>query len=350
MSGLPHAPRRGRRPCRASDTCAAGASRVAPARPRRGRRCVAHRGWPDRAWRARRPETRRCRRGRDRARRVRRHCNPLAWREPRQVARRGSCAARRRRRPAARALGWEVAVEVSFSRNGERGSIDVLAFNPQSRALVVIEVKSVTPDMQAMLAGVDRKARLAPVIARDRGWDAAVVARIVVIWDTRTNRRRIEAHAASVRAAFLRARARCCVAARTDGRAIRGVWFVSDGARRRRDERVSGVSAADRFVVRTPRCSQPLRRFVTIRYAWRPVDSSAGRPRGARHGRLHSWSRIGRTRSAGRAGDKTCRQAAIAARARGAAGERSEQRRRRCRRGGRRARRDRADRPRSGRP
>lgn len=28
------------------------------------------------------------------------------------------------------ALGWEVAVEVSFSRFGERGSIDVLAFHP----------------------------------------------------------------------------------------------------------------------------------------------------------------------------------------------------------------------------
>ena len=59
-----------------------------------------------------------------------------------------------------RALGWDVAVEVSFSRFGERGSIDVLAFHPARRALLVTEVKSVTPDMQAMLAGLDRKARL----------------------------------------------------------------------------------------------------------------------------------------------------------------------------------------------
>ena len=50
-------------------------------------------------------------------------------------------------------LGWVVAVEVSFSRYGERGSIDVLAWHPECRALVVIEVKSVTPDTQAMLPG-----------------------------------------------------------------------------------------------------------------------------------------------------------------------------------------------------
>jgi len=37
------------------------------------------------------------------------------------------------------ALGWDVAVEVSFARNGERGSIDVLAFHPGRRALLVIE-------------------------------------------------------------------------------------------------------------------------------------------------------------------------------------------------------------------
>ncbi len=37
-----------------------------------------------------------------------------------------------------RALGWDVAVEVSFSRYGERGSIDVLAWHPVRRALVMI--------------------------------------------------------------------------------------------------------------------------------------------------------------------------------------------------------------------
>jgi transcriptional regulator with XRE-family HTH domain len=128
-----------------------------------------------------------------------------------------------------RSLGWEVAVEVSFSRFGERGSIDVLAFHPAHRALVVIEVKSITPDMQAMLAGIDRKARLAPAIARERGWLADRLATVLVLWSTRTNRRRVEAHAASLRSA-LPAGTRDVLGwlAEPAGAGVRGVWFVSD--------------------------------------------------------------------------------------------------------------------------
>src|SRR3954454_11939372 len=141
-----------------------------------------------------------------------------------------------------RARGWDVAVEVSFARGGERGSIDVLAWHPVRRALVVIEVKSVTPDMQAMLYGLDRKARLGPDIARRRGWDVRATGRVLVLWDTRTNRRRIDAHASSVRAA-LPAGTREVLAWLRDpvGAAPSGVWFVTDvrgmdgmGVRRRR--------------------------------------------------------------------------------------------------------------------
>ncbi|HEY6571113.1 MAG TPA: helix-turn-helix transcriptional regulator [Candidatus Limnocylindrales bacterium] len=128
-----------------------------------------------------------------------------------------------------RAMGWDVAVEVSFSIRGERGSIDVLAFHPGSRLLVVIEVKSVTPDMQAMLFGLDRKGRLAPAIARDRGWFPTVTVRLLVLADTRTNRRRLDAHAATVRAA-LPAGTREVLRWLRDPRVQPrpGVWFVSD--------------------------------------------------------------------------------------------------------------------------
>jgi len=140
------------------------------------------------------------------------------------------------------ALGWAVAVEVSFSRYGEGGSIDVMAWHPGRQALVVIEVKSVTPDMQAMLAGIDRKARLGPAIARERGWPTDVAARVLVIWDTTTNRRRLDAHRASVRTA-LPAGTREVAAWLRDptGPPVAGVWFVPDvrgadamGIRRRR--------------------------------------------------------------------------------------------------------------------
>jgi transcriptional regulator with XRE-family HTH domain len=129
-----------------------------------------------------------------------------------------------------RALGWDVGVEVSFSSYGERGSIDVLAWHPVHRALAVFEVKSVTPDMQAMLGGLDRKARLAPLVARDRGWSpVAVVARFLVIGDSRTNRRRVEDHAATV-AAALPAGTREVRSRLADPRppGIGGVWFLPD--------------------------------------------------------------------------------------------------------------------------
>jgi transcriptional regulator with XRE-family HTH domain len=101
-----------------------------------------------------------------------------------------------------RALGWEVAVEVSFSIGGERGSIDVLGWHAASRSIAVIEVKSIVPDAQATIATLDRKARLAPIVARERGWSCLRVGRLLVVADTRTSRRRVAAHEQTWRAAF----------------------------------------------------------------------------------------------------------------------------------------------------
>jgi Predicted transcriptional regulators len=97
---------------------------------------------------------------------------------------------------------WEVATEVSFSICGERGSIDILAFHAATGSLLVIEVKSVVPDMQAMLGGIDRKGRLARDIARDRGWQVTSVTRLLVLPDDRTARRRVDTHAATFRTAL----------------------------------------------------------------------------------------------------------------------------------------------------
>lgn len=94
--------------------------------------------------------------------------------------------------------GWEVVPEATFSIYGERGSIDVLAFHPATGSLLVIEVKSTVPDMQGMLSTLDRKVRLAPAIARERGWQVTSVSRLLVIGEDRTSRRRLDAHAATV--------------------------------------------------------------------------------------------------------------------------------------------------------
>lgn len=93
--------------------------------------------------------------------------------------------------------GWEVATEVSFNLDRERGSIDILAFHAATGTLLVIEVKSVVPDLQGMLHGIDRKARIAPRIVRERGWRVRSVARLLILPDDRTARRRVAAHAAT---------------------------------------------------------------------------------------------------------------------------------------------------------
>src|SRR6478752_608474 len=100
------------------------------------------------------------------------------------------------------ARGWEVAPEATFSIYGERGSIDVLAFHPPTGSLLVIEVKSAIPDVQATIAGIDRKVRLAAQVARDRGWLVTSVSRWLVVPDTTTTRRRLEQHMATFGAAL----------------------------------------------------------------------------------------------------------------------------------------------------
>jgi hypothetical protein len=139
-----------------------------------------------------------------------------------------------------RMRGWEVAVEASFSRYGERGSIDVLAWHPGRRALAVFEVKSITPDMQAMLAGLDRKARLAPEIAKARGWaPVAAAARILVLADTSTNRRRLARFGSMVGAALpagTRVVQRWLEEPTEPG--IAGVWFFADDRRAARNRAV----------------------------------------------------------------------------------------------------------------
>ena len=94
-----------------------------------------------------------------------------------------------------RGEGWEVATEVSFNLDRERGSIDILAFHAPTGTLLVVEVKSVVPDLQAMLHGIDRKARVAPRTVRERGWRVRAVARLLVLPDDRTARRRVASHA-----------------------------------------------------------------------------------------------------------------------------------------------------------
>ena len=99
-------------------------------------------------------------------------------------------------------LGWRTVVEASFSIRGERGSIDVLAFHPPTSTVLVVEVKSVVPDSQATINGVDRKTRLAREIARSLDWPCRQVGRLLVIGESRSARARIAQLDGTYRVAF----------------------------------------------------------------------------------------------------------------------------------------------------
>lgn len=134
-------------------------------------------------------------------------------------------------------VSWLTAVEVSFNIGAERGSIDVLAYHAPTRSLLVIEVKSVVPDIQAMLMAIDRKVRLAREIARARGWEAATVSVLLVLPEDRTARRRLEAVSATIQSALPQRNVAIRRWLRKPAGTVRGVWFLSGvsqaGARQR---------------------------------------------------------------------------------------------------------------------
>jgi transcriptional regulator with XRE-family HTH domain len=95
-------------------------------------------------------------------------------------------------------LGWIARAEVSFSHAGERGFVDILAWHAATRTVLVIEVKTEIVDIGEALGTFDRKRRLAPTIARGLGWDVASLGAALIVQDTRTNRRRVAAHRATI--------------------------------------------------------------------------------------------------------------------------------------------------------
>ncbi len=97
---------------------------------------------------------------------------------------------------------WLTAAEASFSIYGERGVIDLLAYDPESRCLLVIELKTMLVDVQDLIGAVDRYRRLAARIAAERGWDVASVSCWVLLRNSTTNHRRLAMHATVLRHAF----------------------------------------------------------------------------------------------------------------------------------------------------
>jgi transcriptional regulator with XRE-family HTH domain len=137
--------------------------------------------------------------------------------------------------------GWQVVPEATFNEFGERGSIDVLAWHPVHGALLIVEVKSAMPDVQALLSGVDRKARIGRKLAELRGWRVRTVSRLIVFPEDRTTRRRVRAHASTFRLGYPAANREVRRWLREPAGAIAGVLFLP-----------SRQSATSRHRVRPP--------------------------------------------------------------------------------------------------
>ena len=137
--------------------------------------------------------------------------------------------------------GWTTRVEVTFNEFGERGSADVVGWHPVERALLIAEIKTRVDDLQDTAGVFSRKVRILPkVLARDEGWDALTVGRLLVFADTRANRELVRAHRATFDAIWpersiavlrwlRRPRPRPPAASSTGKRVDRGfggIWFV----------------------------------------------------------------------------------------------------------------------------
>lgn len=96
---------------------------------------------------------------------------------------------------AARA-GWQAEAESSYSEYGERGRIDLLAFDQAGRALVVVEVKTELADLQELFGSLNVKARLAPGLGRRHGWHASRVVSVLAVAATAANRSIVRAYPA----------------------------------------------------------------------------------------------------------------------------------------------------------
>jgi transcriptional regulator with XRE-family HTH domain len=124
--------------------------------------------------------------------------------------------------------GWEVRPEHSFSRYGERGVIDAVAWHAGQRALLECEHKTDVIDAGEILATIDRRRRLGRDIVAELGWEPATVSSLLIVGDSDTNRRRIADVGLTFDAALPDRAAAVRAYLRAPDRAIRGLIFFAN--------------------------------------------------------------------------------------------------------------------------
>lgn len=154
--------------------------------------------------------------------------------------------------------GWIVRAEVSFNRYGDRGRMDLLAFHPAAGTLLVIEIKTVLWDLQALLGSLDVKVRNARYVAADVGWPVRHIVPVVIVAGSTTSRRVVAAHESLFASFELRGRAAIGWARNPHGHRPRGALIFTKlpdvarrDARRAGRRRVRPTAAGPRLVGRT---------------------------------------------------------------------------------------------------
>jgi transcriptional regulator with XRE-family HTH domain len=132
---------------------------------------------------------------------------------------------------AARALvasGWQVEPELTFNVYGDRGSVDLVGWHQESRALLLVEVKTALTDLQAMLMSMSRKVRVVPgELAERRGWQRRHLGRILVVLGSTANRSVVRHHASMFAASFPATTGDVRSWIRDPAGDVAGIWFVS---------------------------------------------------------------------------------------------------------------------------
>jgi hypothetical protein len=138
-------------------------------------------------------------------------------------------------------FAWVAVPEVTYSVFGERGSIDLVALRQQDSLAVMLEVKTSINSVEELLRKTDAKTRLLPGLILDRfGWRPASVVRILVVADSRTNRRRIAAMGPLLASSFPGSTVDTKRWLRSPDRSTPGVWFLSASDARDVGHRASG--------------------------------------------------------------------------------------------------------------
>jgi transcriptional regulator with XRE-family HTH domain len=143
--------------------------------------------------------------------------------------------------------GWSVRPEVSYAWFGERGVVDVLAWNEERSALLEVELKTAIVDIGELLGTIDRRRRLGGEIAHPLGWAPTTVSSLLVIAESAANRARVHSLSSTFDAALPDRIVEVRRYLRRPSEPVRGLIFFSN---RRAGQAINSFATARR--VRLP--------------------------------------------------------------------------------------------------